>query len=85
MVTILFLKELSQILVKPPCARNFGEPINFVVNADGVPRACAEPHCKEYRRGDLGASVPAITEQGTREQGTGEQGQRDKGTKGQGC
>ena len=75
MVTILFLKELGQILVKPPCARNFAEPINFVVNAYGVPRGCAEPHCKEYRTDGAGGAVSAVTR--GRDQKTG--------TKGQGC
>ena len=76
MVTTLFLKELCQILVKPPCARNFAQPINFVVNAYGVPRACAEPHCKEYRTDGAGSAVSAVTRgrdqgSGTRDQKTG--------------
>ena len=90
MVTNLFMKELSQILVKPPCARNFATPINFVVNAYGVPRACAEPHCKEYRTDGAGGAVSAVTgvfkgrDRGPwiRDQKTGTKGQRDKG---QGC
>ena len=77
MVTILFLKELGQILVKPPCARNFAQPINFVVNAYGVPRGCAEPHCKEYRTEVAGGAVSAVTVvQGQRDKGSGTRDQK---------
>jgi hypothetical protein len=61
MVTTLFTKGLCEIPVKPLCGRNFGKLIDFVVNADGVPRGCAEPHRKEYRADGAGGAVRAVT------------------------
>jgi hypothetical protein len=61
MVTIMSLNGLCEIPVKPSCGRNFGKLIDFVVNADGVPRACAEPHRKQYRADGAGGAVSAVT------------------------
>ena len=57
MVRILFPKGLGENPVKPLCGRDFGKLINFVVNADGVPRDYAEPHRNEYRANGAGCTV----------------------------
>ena len=67
----MFPNELGEIPVKPSCGRNFGKPIDFVVNADGVPRSPAEPHYRDYRTDGAGGAVRAVTKAGTREQGPG--------------
>ena len=79
MVTIMSLNGLCEIPVKPSCGRNFGKLIDFVVNANGAPRGCAEPHRKEYRADAAGGAVRAVTKTGTREQKDRDKGQREQG------
>ena len=75
MVTNLFLKELGQNLVKPPCARIFATPINFVVNAYEVPRVLRGTPLQGVSHGWRGRRC----ERGHRGLKAGTKGQRYKG------